>query len=225
MAERGRGSRDGAVDEPEDADRAALELVVPVDPRQAKQHRGEHRVARRRRVVLEILLARDELLPVGGREEEAAALVVGEELDGEAGQAVRLLEPAELTRRDMQLEQAVCSVGVVLEVARALGLACAKRAVQAVTVGERAEQELAEPARRVEVVAPLEPAARFGQCSQGQPVPRRDRLVVAQRLRVAARGSRTAAPARRRSTRRGARIARARTAGAAPRARLRRPST
>ena len=106
-----------------------------------------------------------------------------EELDGEAGEAVRLLEPAELARRDVQLEQAVRDVGVVLEVARALGLAGAERAVQAVVRRERAEQELAERARRLEVVGALEPAARLGKRGQGEPVPGRDRLVVAQRLR------------------------------------------
>ena len=51
------------------------------------------------------------------------------------------------------------------------------------SVGERAEQELAEPARRVEVVGALEAPARFGQRGQRQPVPGRDRLVVTERLR------------------------------------------
>src|SRR6266571_304115 len=46
-------------------------------------HVREHRVPRRDRVVEEVLLASDQLLAVGGRQEEAAALLVGEELDRE----------------------------------------------------------------------------------------------------------------------------------------------
>ena len=66
MAE-GRGRADeAAVDEPEDADRGALELVVAVDPRQLQQDEGEHRVARGSRLVLEVLLAGDELSPSAG---------------------------------------------------------------------------------------------------------------------------------------------------------------
>src|SRR6476646_9747798 len=141
MPERRRRTRDGSVDEPEDSDRAALELVVPVDARQAKQHRGEHRVARRRRVVLEVLLARDELLAVDGREVEAAALVVPEEVDRESREAVRLEEPAELAGGDVELEQAVRGVGVVLEIACPFRLARPEGAVLAVTVRERSEDE------------------------------------------------------------------------------------
>ena len=47
--------------------------------------------------------------------------VVPEELDRQARQSVRLLEPAQLARGDVQLEQAVGYIGVVLEVAGALG--------------------------------------------------------------------------------------------------------
>ena len=81
-----------------------LELVVAVDPREPQQHVGEHRVAARRRVVVEVLLADDQLLAVGGRLEEAAVLVVAEELDREPREPVRLLEPAQLAGRDVQLE-------------------------------------------------------------------------------------------------------------------------
>ena len=122
--------------------------------------------------------------PSDGREVEAAALLVPEELDREAGQSVRLLEPAQLARGDVQLEQAVRNVGVVLEVAGSLGPAGAERPVQpAFGGGERAEQELAERAGRVEVVGALEAAARLRQRREREPVPGRDRLVVPVGLR------------------------------------------
>ena len=84
-------------------DRLALELVVAVDPRKPQQHEREHRVPRRHRVVVEVLLARDQLLRVVGGHEEAAALLVGEELDRQPGEPVRLLEPAQLAGRDVEL--------------------------------------------------------------------------------------------------------------------------
>ena len=52
-------------------------------------------------MVVEFLLACDELLSVGRREEEAAALLVGEELDGEQGEPARLLEPTQLAGCDV----------------------------------------------------------------------------------------------------------------------------
>ena len=172
------------MDEPEDSDGQALELVVAVDPRELQQDEGQHCVARGCRLVLEVLLARDELLAVGGREVEAAALLVPEELDREARQSVRLLEPAQLARGDVQLEQAVRNVGVVLEVAGSLGPAGAEGPVQPAFAGrERAEQELAERAGRVEVVGALEAAAGLRQRREREPVPGRDRLVVPLGLR------------------------------------------
>ena len=121
-AERGRRPRHEIADEAQDGDGMPLELVVAVDPRQPQEDVREHRVAGRRRVVVEILRARDERLAVGGREEEAAALVVGEELDGESREASRLLEPAQLARRDVQLVEPVRDVRVVVEVAGAIAL-------------------------------------------------------------------------------------------------------
>ena len=78
----------------------------------------EHRVAGRDRVVVEVLRPRDEPLAVGRREEEAAVLVVGEELDREPREPVRLVEPAQLARRDVELEQPVRDVRVVVEDSR-----------------------------------------------------------------------------------------------------------
>ena len=54
-------------------------------------------------MVVEVLLARNELLAVDRRREETTELVVGEKVDREAGQPVRLFEPAQLTCRDVQL--------------------------------------------------------------------------------------------------------------------------
>ena len=82
-AERGRRPRERVAHEAEHGDAAALELVVAPDAREPQQDVREHRVAARRGMVVELLLARDELLAVGGRLEEAAALVVGEQLDRE----------------------------------------------------------------------------------------------------------------------------------------------
>ena len=82
-------ARRGRAEQAEHADGAPLELVVAVDPREPQQDVGEHRVPRRHRVVDEVLLARDQPLAVGGREEEAAALVVAEQLDREQREPVR----------------------------------------------------------------------------------------------------------------------------------------
>src|SRR5205085_2409986 len=87
VAERGRRLREHPRSETEDADGALLHLVVAVDAREPEEDVREHRVARRRRVVVELLLPADEPLPVGRRVEEAAAFIVAKELDGEQGQA------------------------------------------------------------------------------------------------------------------------------------------
>src|SRR5207247_10004998 len=130
----------------------------------------------RRGVIVEVLLARDELLAVDRCREEAAALVVGEEIDGQTREAVRLLQPAELAGREVQLVEPVREVGVVLEVARPLRDAVPPRAMEAaVRRRERSEQELAEPARRVEPIRALEDPRALGEGGKRQSVPRRDR--------------------------------------------------
>ena len=135
-------------------------------------------------MVVEVLLARDQLLAVCGREEEAAALVVAEQLDREERESARLLEPARLAGRDVKLVEPVRDVGVVLEEARVLGDAVPVGAVQA-SVGrrQRTEQELAESPRCGEPLVVSEARTGFGQRRQREAVPRRDRLVVAKRLR------------------------------------------
>ena len=50
--------------EAEYADGMPLEVVVAVDPGEAQEHGCEHRVAGRRRLVVELLLAGDEPLSV-----------------------------------------------------------------------------------------------------------------------------------------------------------------
>src|SRR5207302_5793439 len=98
----------------------------------------------RRRIVVEILLARDECLAVDGCEEEAAVLLIGEEIDGEARKPVRLVQPAGGAGRDVQLVEAVRDVRVVLEVAGSLGDTLAPGSVQTLPIGERPEQQLRE---------------------------------------------------------------------------------
>ena len=121
-AEPGGRARHEIADEPQDGDGVPLELVVAVDPCEAQQHVREHRVAGRRRVVVEVLRAHDERLAVGRREEEAAALVVSEQLDREQRQPARLLEPAQLAGGDVQLVEPVRDVRVVVEEAGAFAL-------------------------------------------------------------------------------------------------------
>src|SRR5205823_14310247 len=130
--------------QPEHADSPPLQLVVAVDPPEPQQDVGEHRVPRRDRVVDQLLLARDQLLASGGREEEAAVLVVAEELHREQSEAPRLLEPAQLAGGDVQLVEAVRDVGVVVEEARTARAPRATAPVQAALRGERSEQELAQ---------------------------------------------------------------------------------
>ena len=111
-------------------------------------------------------------------------LLVPEKLDGEPGQAVRLLEPAKLARCDVELQQPVGGVGVVLQEARVLRPPVAVAPEQpAFVIRERAEQELADPPCGVEEVAAFEAAAGLGKRCQGEAVPRGDRLVVPGGLR------------------------------------------
>ena len=96
-----------------------------------------------------------------------------------------LPQPAQLTRRDVELEQPVRDVGVVVEVAGAARPAVAPASPQPTgVIRERAEQELAEPPGRVDPLRPVEPPPGFRERRERKPVPGRDRLVVAQRLRT-----------------------------------------
>ena len=83
----------------------------------------------------------------------------------------------------MQLVEAVGHVRVVLEHARVLCLAGAPAAEQApFGSGERPEEELRKSTRSFEIVGSFEAAARLCERRQRKPVPRSDRLVVAERL-------------------------------------------
>ena len=84
----------------------------------------------------------------------------------------------------MQLVKAVGHVRVVLEHAGVLRFARAPAAEQAsLRVRERAEKERRERTGGFEVVGSFESASGLGQGCQRKPVPRRDRLVVTERLR------------------------------------------
>src|SRR5215210_2897251 len=120
VAEELRSPPERRDDETEDIDGPSLELVVAVDPRDPEQDLRQHRVARRRRVVVEGLLARDQPLAVLRGQEEAAAFVVREELDGESREPVGLLEPAQLSGCDVKLVEASRDVRVVVEKAGVL---------------------------------------------------------------------------------------------------------
>src|SRR3954470_21523127 len=137
MPERRRRVRDLRSDEPEHADRATLELVVGPQPRKPEQDEREHRVPRRRRMVVEVLLAADEPLAVDRRQEETTALVVAEELHRQQREPPRLLQPAQLPRRHVQLVETMCDVGVVVEPPAVSSLPTPPRAVEPALVRER----------------------------------------------------------------------------------------
>ena len=184
VAERGRRLRQEMRRKAEDSDGLSFHVVVAVDPREPKEHVRQHRVPGRRRMVVELLLAVDEPLAVGGRVEEAAVFRVAEQLHGQQRQPARFLEPAELARRDVQLVQTVGHVCVVLEHARVLGLTRTPRPEETTFGGgERPQDELCERPRRIEQIWTVEPTACFRECGKSESVPRGDRLVVAQWLR------------------------------------------
>src|SRR5262249_2549354 len=165
-------------EEPQYRFAATLELGVAPDPGEAQEDVREHGVPARRRVIVEVLLARDEPLAVDRRLEEAAAPVVFEELDREACESMRPLQPAHLARRDVQLVEPVRDVGVVLEVPGPLRDAVPPRAVEpSLGCRERPEQELAEPPAGVEPVVALEQARTLGGPPEPQARPRRPRPV------------------------------------------------
>src|SRR2546429_3151140 len=135
-------------------------------------------------MVAEVLLAAEEPLAVRRREEEAAPFFVAEELDGEEREPARLLEPAQLTCRHVQLVKAVRDVGVVVEHAGVTRSAPTPRALQAtVAVREGAQQEFRAGPGGGDEIAAFEPPSRLGERSHRQPVPGSNGLVVAQRLR------------------------------------------
>src|SRR5204862_6597654 len=133
--------------------------------------------------VVELLLARQELLRVGRRQKEAASLLVGEQLRGESNEPVRLAEPAQVAGRDMELVEPVGDVGVVLEVAGVARPARPPAAVEAaVRARQRPEQELRNLTARIDQLGTGEAPARVRERRERQAVPGRDRLVVAERL-------------------------------------------
>ncbi len=86
----------------------------------------------------------------------------------------------------MELVEPVGDVGVIVEEADPAGAPGAAAAQEpALTVGERAEQELRDRPGLLDEVGPCKPPPRFRERRQGEPVPGRDRLVVERRLRAA----------------------------------------
>ncbi len=139
-AERRRRTRQVVADEPERPDRLPLELLVAPDPREPQEDESEHRVTRRDRVVLERFLPRDELLTVGRRQEEAAALLVSEQRDRAIRGAAARAEPAEIAGREVQLVEAVRDVRVVVEVRGELRATVARRSPQRLGVEQLPER-------------------------------------------------------------------------------------
>ena len=119
------------------ADRLLLVARLAGQRREPQQPERRARRARRDRRVLELLAPRDQLLVVGRRGEEAAALGVAEARDDRVRQRPRLGEPARLERRLVQREQRLEQEGVVLEVGAQLRPAVVERAQQP-ALGRRA---------------------------------------------------------------------------------------
>src|SRR5205814_1924296 len=121
--------------------------------------------------------------PETGPRDAQASVSVGERLHSEPNETVRLTEPAPVAGRAMELVEPVGDVGVVLEVAGVARPARPPAAVEAaVRARERPEQELRDLAARIDQLRTVETAARLRERRQRQPVPGRDRLVVAERL-------------------------------------------
>ena len=179
------GGRAG--EEAQHALRLALVGALAGQRREAQQAERRGAVARRDRVVADLLAARDQLLVVAGGREEAAALAVAEALDRRLGQRPRLVEPALLEGRLIQGEQRFEQEGVVLEVGVEVGPAVLVGAQQPpVLVAHRVEHEAGGRAGGVEVVLAAErrPAPRRGRRS-----PERSRRRAACRRAPAIRAS------------------------------------
>src|SRR5205823_2283406 len=99
VAEGRRSPRECRPDQAKDAHGPSLELVVAEDPGETEQDVGEHRVAGGGRVVVEVLLARHQLLSVRGREVETTPLLVREQVDRHSRQSTSLLEPPQVAGR------------------------------------------------------------------------------------------------------------------------------
>ena len=104
------------VQQPQDAHRALLVLVLAGQRGEPQQPVSGARVARRNRVVLEVLPARDEPLVVRGGLEESAPLLVGEARDHRVRGRARRAEPARVEGGLVEREQRLDEERVVLEV-------------------------------------------------------------------------------------------------------------
>ena len=134
--------------------------------------------------------------PSARREEEAAALVVAEELDREPREPVRLLEPAQLAGRGVQLEQAVRDVRVVVEVARVPSLARRARCGGAGRPRRTAARAGTRPSARARV-DPVGPSSRApASANAASARPFQDAIALSSRAAAVARSRSSSSAAR-----------------------------
>ena len=111
---------------------------------------------------------------------EEATGRIRESLQDPLGEAHGRREPAFVERRLVQREQAIGEVRVVLEDAVAARPAVLPRPTErAVGAQQPADDRLGRAGRRRDVVRPRECPTRLREGRDGQPVPGRERLVVA----------------------------------------------
>ena len=106
-------------------------------------------------------------------------LVVGEAVDRLERDPARLVQPAQVAGRDVELVQAVREVRVVVEEP---GAGRTPRSAGADDLA--VDEQLGELDRLREHVVAVEHPPGFRQRGEREPVPRRDHLVVARRLRA-----------------------------------------
>ena len=116
-------------------------------------------------------------------EEEAAALVICEQVHREQREAARLFKPAQLAGGDMKLVEAVRNVRVVVEVPGAGGTAVAVAPTQTARLSKAARAGSRRVRVPVDPVGTIQATSRLGERGERKAVPRGDRLVVQPGLR------------------------------------------
>ena len=157
----------------------ALVAVLAGERGEPQETEGRRRVARWDRVVLGILAARDQLLVVVRRREEAAALGVREAVDHRLGRLTRGVEPADLEGRLVERQQRLDQIRVVLEVGVELRLALLPGPQEVpLGVAHPGPDELRTRSCRVEVVGATEHRSGVGERGDRERVPGENPLVV-----------------------------------------------
>ena len=163
----------------EDPGGVALVLVLPGQGGEAEEAECGRRVARRDRVVVDVLASDDELLVVVRGGEEAAALRVGEELDHLVRGLARGVEPADVEGRLIEREEGLGQVRVVLEVSGQVGAPVLVRAKEpAAVVPQVPPNELGARNCGVEVLVAGNRGTGLRQGADHERVPRAQPLVV-----------------------------------------------